>query len=203
MIDLNPALVNIYGYGGSGKSNFIRYILSKRKYSRHVIYDYNGEYDSDKYNVYRPTNKTYESGGNDEVNEFIKHLIELPPAKRPRYVVLDEAADYLPGGGKPMGEYVSRMAHHNTHLKPGMTLITSNRSITGLNPTIREMFNHMFVFGLRGDNSIRQARNLASDLPDVVDDLNEYEFCHVDQSGEISRFEPVKNMDKYRTDTMS
>jgi len=96
-----------------------------------------------------------------------------------------------------VGRYVNRLAQHNTHIAPGMTLITSNRHPTDINTTIREMFDHMFVFGLRGSSSRRTANDLADGLTDVVDDLERYQFAHVGSLGNVTRFRPVAEMKSY------
>ena len=101
-VDLNPAIVNIYGPGTSGKSNFIKYLLSSPRYSRHLVFDPMQEYDPDEYNVYRPDKVEYE-GGNAELNMVVKDALSWPRAIRPRYLVVDEAANFLPAGNKPIG----------------------------------------------------------------------------------------------------
>jgi len=203
MIDLNNGIVNLYGPGESGKSNFCRYLFDKPQYHRHIIYDPMKEYDPDNYNVYRPDKINYDNGGNDEVNEFLEYIFSLPPSLRPRYILFDEAANYIPGGNKPMGQHVSELAYHNTHMKPGVTMLTSNRHITDLNGTIREMYSDMFVFGLRGSNSIRQADNLSNGLSDAVEQSGQYEFIHVNQQGDKRHFTKVPDMDEYRSDGLA
>ena len=196
-IDLQTSLVNIYGPGGSGKSNFIKFLLKQRPYRRHIVFDPMREYGPEEYNVYRPDNLEYD-GGNEELNKFLETVLNLPREIRPRYIVVDEAANFLPGGNKTMGGQVSQLAYHNTHIYPGITLITANRHITDLNPTIREMYDHMFVFDLRGDNSLGAADNLASGLSGEVDNLDMYEFIHVDTLGEMTKFSPVEDMGQYQ-----
>lgn len=195
-LDLQGKLVNIFGPGDSGKSNFIRYVLSKPKYHRHVIFTPTREYDPENYNVYFADGLEYDKI-NPELNNFLKEMTEAPREKRPRYVVIEEAANSLPGGNKSIGAYAQQLAWHNTHFYPGMTMITSNRHPTDLDSTIREMYDHMFIFGLRGENAKRCARGMCSGVVEVVESLNQYEFVHVDPQGEINVFEPVEDMGEY------
>lgn len=195
-IDLSNSLVNCYGPGTSGKSNFIKYLLSKQRYSRHAVFDPMKEYDPDKYVVYRPDAVTYE-GGNEEFNRFVKSCIESPREKRPRYIVADEAANFLPGGNRTIGTYASQLAFHNTHIYPGITLITANRHPADLDGSIRDMYDHMFIFGASGDRARRALNGLKSGLFDRVQDLQEYHFLHVTPMGEITTMAPVDDMGEY------
>jgi len=78
-----------------------------------------------------------------------------------------------------------------------MTLITANRHPTDLDSTIREMYDHMFIFDLRGDNAKKTARGMASGSVEAVESLDEYEFIHVGPQGEITKFNPVEDMGEY------
>lgn len=196
-IDLRASLVNIYGPGTSGKSNFLKWLLAKEPYHRHLIIDPMQEYDEEKYNVYHPDALEYSTGGNEELNHVLGELYSMPRELRPRYVVIDEAANYLPGGNKPMGAMVNRMIFHNTHIYPGMTLVSLCRRAGDLNTTLRETANHSFVFGGRGSTTMRAYKDLAEDLPDAVRDLEEYHFIHVNERGEMTLFAPVDEMPEY------
>lgn len=195
-LDLQTSLITIYGPGESGKSNFVRYLLSQDRYNRHVVFDPMHEYDADDYVVYRPDNLDYDPG-NEELNEFLHTMVDGPRERRPRYVVVDEAANYIPGGNKPVGTAVNRLSHHNTHIYPGITFITVCRHPTDIDNTTRELYDHMFVFGARGKGAKRALRNLSEGLDDAVEGLGEYQFAHVDPQGEISIFDPVPDMGEY------
>jgi len=195
-IDLKTSLVNVYGPGESGKSNFIKFLLSQEAYRRHLVFDPMMEYDPEDYVVYRPDNVEYE-GGNEELNKVAEALSSSEREKRPRYFVVDEAANFIPGGNKSVGGPISRITYHNTHIYPGITMITANRHPTDLDSTIREMYDHMFVFGARGRNAKRALNDLAEGLSEVVEGLDEYQFAHVDPQGNITVFDPVTNMGEY------
>lgn len=195
-LNLKTSLVNVFGPGESGKSNFIKHLLSQPAYRRHVVFDPMKEFDPDQFNVYRPDHIDYDEGGNDELNSFLSRVLDWPAEIRPRYIVVDEAANFIPGGNKPIGAMVNRVAQHNTHIKPGLTLITSNRHPTDLDNTIREMYDHMFVFGARGRGA-DALDALVKGLSDEVASTGEYEFVHVDQQGNSRVFEPVDDMGDY------
>lgn len=195
-VDLSTSIITVFGPGESGKSNFLKWLLSKPEYRRHIVYDPMREYDPEDYVVYRPDNVDYEQG-NEELNSFLSTMIDGPRERRPRYIVIDEAANFIPGGNKSAGAYVSRLAHHNTHIYPGMSLVLACRHPTDIDSTTREMYNHMFVFGVRGKNAKRALDNLAEGLTEAVENLGEYQFAHVDSLGNITVFDPVPDMGEY------
>ena len=194
-LNLNPALVNVFGPGTSGKSNFIKWLLQRPPYRRHIVFDPMREYDPDTYNVYRPNAVEYEEG-NEELNKFLSQMLSLPRHARPRYIVVDEAANFIPGGNRRVGGEVSKLMYHNTHYNPRVTLITANRHPTDLDSTLREMYDHMLVFGARG-NAVDTLENMASGFRDLLEELPEHHFVHADPMGELTVYEPVEDMGEY------
>lgn len=194
-LNLNPALVNVFGPGTTGKSNFIKFLLSQPKYSRHVVFDPMKEYDPETFNVYRPDAVEYEQG-NEELNQFLAQMLALPRHARPRYIVVDEAANFIPGGNRRVGGEVSKLMYHNTHYNPRVTLITANRHPTDLDSTLREMYDHMFVFGARG-NAAKTLDDMASGFSDLLEDIPEYHFIHANPRGDLTVYEPVEDMGEY------
>ena len=194
-INLQNSIVNIFGPGTSGKSNFIKWLLTRKPYRRHVVFDPMHEYDADRFNVYRPDAVEYD-GGNEELNMFLDRMMALPRGIRPRYIVVDEAANFIPGGNKTVGSAVSRLMYHNTHIHPGITVITANRHPTDLDSTMREMFDHMIVFGARG-NAKDALERMAEGLRDAVEGLDPYHFIHVDPMGNLTEYGPVEEMEGY------
>lgn len=190
-LELAEQIVVVLGPPDSGKTNFVKTVFGKEPYRRHWIYDPLREYDSSEYNVVRPSNRRYD-GGNEELNQTIDDAIfAQPEALRPRYLVIDEANRTVPNNKEP-GEAMQDMIDFNTHFAPGIGLWVVARRPAQLNTDLMELYDEMFIFGLRGRNDKRAYRDMVSEeLVEQLDAKEKFEFVHVDGEGDTTLFEPV------------
>lgn len=193
-LELAEQIVTVLGPPDSGKTNFVKKIFSLAPYRRHWIYDPLREYDGGSYNVIRPSNRRYD-GGNEELNAVIDDAImAAPETLRPRYFVVDEANRTIPNKKEP-GEAVQDMIDFNTHFAPGIGFWAVARRPAQLNTDLMELYDEMFVFGLRGRNDRRTYRDMVGEeLVELLDQKEKYEFVHVDGEGDCTLFEPTENL---------
>lgn len=190
-LQLSEQIVVVLGPPDSGKTNFVKTVFQRPEYRRHWIYDPLREYDAETFNVVRPRNRRYD-GGNGELNQTIDDaILTARESVRPRYFVVDEANRTIPNGKEP-GSAVQDMIDFNTHFAPGVGLWAIARRPAQLNTDLMELYDELFIFGLRGRNDRRAYRDIVSEeLVDLLDEKDRYEFVHVDGSGETTLFEPV------------
>lgn len=191
-LELAEQIVTVLGPPDSGKTNFVKNVFSLEPYRRHWIYDPLREYDGREYNVVRPSNRRYD-GGNEELNATIDDAImAAPESLRPRYFVIDEANRTVPNKKEP-GEAVQDMIDFNTHFAPGIGLWAVARRPAQLNTDLMELYDEMFVFGLRGRNDRRTYKDMVGEeLVELLDEKEKYEFVHVDGEGDCTLFEPCE-----------
>lgn len=197
-VSFDGKIVCVFGPPGSGKTNFVKYVFSKKPYKRHWIYDPMQEYDSDTHNVVRPNNRRYDPG-NDELNETVDFLVHNQhPDLRPRYFVIDEANRLVPNKKEP-GSAVADLIDFNRHIHPGIGVWAVSRRPAQVNTDLENLANHYFIFGSRGKNDENAYRDIATDLPDYLEAKDEYESVHVDETGECRILKPVENFGETRT----
>lgn len=196
-IELNGKLVCVFGLPNTGKTNFLRHILRLPPYRRHLIIDPVKDYPTDEYVVYRPNTRYHSSeGGNldKEANEVVDHFINNSnKALRPRYIVIDEANRVLPNQ-KTIPPAFKDLIDMNTHFDPPMTLIAACRRPAKIHSDLEEIANHFFIFSQGGRNDERNYADIASELPEVLENKEPYEFAHVDSNRNVTLYSPVPDM---------
>lgn len=194
-IELEGKITCVFGLPYSGKTNFMKWLLSQRAYRRHMIFDTVQDYPTSQYNAYRPDVRHWERGVNEELNEFVDATVEqAPKALRPRYVVVDEANRSLPNNKDP-GMAVADLVDFNTHYDPQIGVILICRRPAQLNSDFENLASHYFVFAARGKNDYSAYGDISRELPDLLDERERYEFAHVDEEGDCTLFEPVELME--------
>lgn len=197
-IELEGKLVCVFGLPNTGKTNFLRYITALPPYRRNLIFDPVKDYPTEKAGlVYRPKSREHSSEGGEcdkELGLVVDEMVNnAPKALRPRYIIIDEANRSLKNQ-HPIPTPVKDLIDFNTHYDPRITVIAACRRPAKLHTDIREIANHFFIFSQGGKNDERSYSNIASDLPELLDEKDPYEFVHVNSNREATLFSPVKNM---------
>lgn len=197
-IELEGKLICVFGLPNTGKTNFLRYLTSLPPYRRNLIFDPVKDYPTESTGlVYRPKSRTHSSEGGecDEELGFVidKMVNNAPESLRPKYIIVDEANRSMKNQ-HPMPEAVQDLIDFNTHYKPQMSLICACRRPAKLHTDFREIANHFFIFSQGGKNDQRSYANIASELPEMLDEKEQYEFVYVDSERNCHLFSPVKNM---------
>lgn len=197
-ISLKGAIVCVFGLPNTGKTNFLRWLLAKPPYQRHLVIDPVRDYPPGRYSlVYRPKSRQHSSDGGNaekEVDRVIDEVVNnAAPAMRPKYVVIDEANRILKNN-QPIPPALADLIDFNTHYRPPVSLIAACRRPAKLHTNVREIASHFFVLSSGGRNDSRAYGNIASDLPDVLEEKKPYEVAHVNPNRDVSLFSPVKDM---------
>lgn len=189
---LRDSIITVFGPPGSGKTNFMKWLLRQPQYRRHIVFDPMKEYDSGEYNVYRPSGRRYDDGGNAELNDLIDDMvISAEEAVRPRFVVVDEANRTIPNRKDP-GPAVADLIDFNRHF--ATSLVAVARRPSQLNTDLENLSNHIFVFGGRGKNDYRSYSDTHRDLPQALEEKEQYQPVYVSSEGDLRIFDSVPNL---------
>lgn len=170
-IELKGKHTVVCGAKGEGKSNFVNYLLGKRKYKNHVIVDPMREHkDLNRYTPrYRRGKRAWA-----ELDGFLDRMvIDNDREMRPEIVGLDEANRYTKKRGElsgPVGELVDLSRHYGV----GSVLVA--RRPVQLHTDILELADNQVFFRLVGKNDVRYLDDLAEGLGDTVRNLDKYHF---------------------------
>ena len=200
-IDFREALVCVIGPPGSGKSNWLKWILQRDGFDRHLIWDPMREHDPNRLNVLRPPPasryRRYEAG-NDELNKTVDEILSWPPRMRPEYLIIDEANRVLPNG-RPPGEAVQDLIDFNRHYEPGIGVWFVSRRPAQINSDAENLSKYHIVFGYQGRNDRAAYADIHEDLPDRLREKEPYQPVVVGPSGEIETFRACPDLGETRT----
>lgn len=159
----------VIGPPDSGKSNFVKYLLSLDPYRRHLVYDPLFGYDPSEYYVVRPPDEStkyrrYEAG-NPELNRAVDKFVLVDKEKRPSYFIIDEAGRLLPNQkdeGSAMGELNDFNAHY------GISVGLIGQRLQQINSDFENKATHYFILGAMGKNDFAALNDLHEDAEAFV-----------------------------------
>lgn len=197
-IEIFGKIVCVFGHPDTGKTNFLRWLLSLPQYRRHCIFDPVKDYPTGDYTVYRPDSRYHSSEGGQadkELNELVDKLInDVGKSLRPRVVVVDEANRPL-AHGQPLPPAVRDIIDFNTHYDPPITFVTACRRPAGqMNAEVIELATEFFILSAGGKNDRSHYANIHVDLPDALEAKGEFEVAYAKKGGKCGIFSPVKDM---------
>lgn len=179
-VDLHNQITIVVGPPDSGKSNFIKYLLSLPEYQRHLVYDPLFGFDPDVHNVVRPPDKSTKyrryDEGNPELNKAVDKFVLTDRESRPHYFAIDECGRLLPNGqyeGSAMGDLNDFNAHHDI----GVILI--GQRLAQINSDFENKATRYFILGYSGKNDRRALRDVHGGVPDYVDASEQFAPTYV------------------------
>ena len=185
-IDLQGSHWLTLGLKGSGKSNFNKWLLSKRP--RHMIFDPVKEYQG--YHRYIPRN-TRGDAAVEELKQVTDQVVKSNQ-NQVDYFYVDEVNRYVSKRGQldgAVGELIDLNRHSN--LGVGFTAILKQK----VNTEIRELADYIFIFNLAGKASLEFLDDMAENTRKAMETMGQYECVMLDQNRNIRILSPVPNMD--------
>lgn len=191
-ISIKNSHTMLFGLKGAGKSNWLQWLLSKRRYSTsHVCFDVCREHDS--LNQYLPRHRRGKEG-RQELEQVLTRLItDVERERRPEVVAIEEISRYAPSNGAT-SEALMELCDLNRHY--GVGLVGVARRPAQVESDLVELADQLVIFNLRGKNDIRRLNNERAGLGDmIVNEVGEYEYAVVDGQRNVSIHNPVAEMD--------
>lgn len=180
----------VFGLKGAGKSNWLQYVLSRPQYRAHVCYDVCQEHDLLR--RYLPQHRR----GDKAIAEFeqmaSRMVLDVDREQRPEVLAIEEVSRIAPNRGATP-EALLELIDLNRHYGVGVMGIA--RRPAQVDTDLVEMADNLVVFKLTGKNDYRRLEQEVEGLGDVVRDLGEYQWVHVDGSRNYRVMSPVPEMD--------
>lgn len=181
MFSLQNRMFTIVGLHESGKTVLAKFIASK---FNAIIFDPLGEYDSSKFDVYRPKAKGYPEV-TQEAEEFIRYV------KRERkwnLVHFSEASRIFPNM-KPLMPVAREF--FDTYRHDGFAVGFDCRRPVQLNTDLIETSKDIFVFSTKGLRDVEYFSGLNREIGDLPFTIPSYHFIHITQDRSFRVCAPV------------
>lgn len=180
----------VFGLKGSGKSNWLQYVLHRPVYAAHLCFDVCQEHDVLR--QYLPTHRRGEAVIEEFDQVLQRMVLNADPEGRPEIIAGEEISRYAPNNGA-VSESLLELIDLNRHY--GVGFIGVARRPAQVNTDLVELADNLVVFKLTGKNDYRRLEQEVEGLGDAVRDLGPYEWVHVDGSRNYRVMRPVPEMD--------
>lgn len=181
----------VCGLKGTGKSNFLQYILTEHEaYRNALIYDVcreHGELPS-----YEPKYRNGEKAKAESEEVVRRFIVENDRGVRPDLFVLEEATRVAPnrgGAGDALMDLVDLARHYATGI------VAVCRRPAKLDTTLVEMADNIIVFSVRGPNDRKRLNNEAPGAGDAAASLDQYHYLRIHPDRSFTVHSPVPEMD--------
>lgn len=179
----------VYGLKGTGKSNFVQYILSRPRYSAHLMVDVCREHD--KLKRYIMEHRRGEEA-EAELNQVLRRTVtDNDRSMRPEVVAVEEVSRFCSARKQPpeqLYELIDLARHY------GVGLVTIARRPAQVHSDLTELADNIIFFKLKGENDKRKLNNMVAGLGDRVADLGDYEFIRLTPDYEVIEYDPVPEL---------
>lgn len=193
-ISVKGSQIVVCGHRGAGKSTCVQHILDH--VPAHMVYDMNREHDA--YNRYLPQHRRGDEA-RAEVDGVISRLVlDNDPARRPGFVVIEEANRVVPNKGKippAVGELVDLGRHYERPGGTGIGVAYVTRRPAQLDTDVMELADNLIVYRVRGRNDKNRLNEEAPGLGDAAAALEGYEWILVRDDRSYVKMEPVPEGD--------
>jgi len=180
----------VYGLKGTGKSNFVQWLLTRRPYQAHLMFDLCREHDA--LNRYVPTHRRGDEA-EVELNELITRMVTGQRRNmRPEVVAVEEVSRFC-GPNSPPPDSVYELIDLARHY--GVGLLTTARRPAQVHSDLTELADNVIFFRLTGKNEYRALNRMVDGLGDVVRNLGDYQFARVTGDRRVFVHDPVPRMD--------
>ena len=192
-VDFDNKLISIFGLHETGKTHFAKTIASQY---HTAVYDVLGEYDPEKYDVWRPDHDQYPEV-QEEFDRFLKYIREQKVEGNAQWemLVCDEASTVLPNK-KSLDSNINNFLNYYRHSLDekgwdmgGMFIA---RRPARVNTNIVELSRYIIIFRVTGKNDIKYLNQIADGLGDDASKLgsgdrpdHEYILVHPDRKYQI------------------
>ena len=181
----------IFGLRGSGKSNWLQWLLSEHEaYRNALVYDMCREHSG--LDRYIPENRNGEEARTEAGEVVQRFIVDNARGLRPDLLVGEELSRYAPnGGGTPdaLMDLIDLARHYN------VGFIGVARRPAKVNTTLIELADNILIFRLTGKRDVKRLNNEAPGAGDAARDLDEYHYLQIDQERRYTVHSPVPEMD--------
>lgn len=180
----------VYGLKGTGKSNFIQYLLTRPAYrDGHLVYDVCREHA--KLKRYVPDNRRGDEGRAELDTVVGRMVVNQPREMRPEILTIEEMSRFCSARQRPPAA-VYEVVDLARHL--GVGLVTIARRPAQVHSDLTELADNIIIFRLTGKNDYRRLNEAVDGLGDIVRNLGEYEFARVTPDRRVFVHDPVPEM---------
>ena len=179
----------VFGLKGSGKSNWVQYVLNQPAYQAHLMYDVCREHEPLR--CYLPEHRRGDKAI-AEFNEVLNRMIiEVEREQRPEVLAIEEVSRLAPNrGGSP--ESLLELIDLNRHY--GVGVVGVARRPAQVDTDLVELADNLIIFKLTGKNDYRRLESEKRGLGDAARELGEYEYLVVNGKREYETHRPVPKM---------
>lgn len=180
----------VYGLKGTGKSNWLQYVMSRPAYrDGHLVYDVCREHD--KLKRYVPENRRDDEGRGELDTVVGRMVVDQHRWMRPEVVAIEEMSRYCSPNQRPPAS-VYEVVDLARHL--GVGLVTIARRPAQVHSDLTELADNIIVFRLTGKNDYNALNRTVDGLGDVVRELGRYQFARVTPDRRVMVYDPVPEM---------
>ena len=192
--ELKGKAITVIGLKGSGKTIWVKYLLSSIK--KHLIVDPMLEYQG--YRRYIPKFRSFGDAAMEELDIVAEELVVPQKGNKAKVdlFAVDEANRYCPAR-HPLPPLIMDINDFQRHWD--LTTVWVARRPTQLNTDLVELSNYIIVFNLAGKNDHQYLNDLSDGLGDAVLELPQYHYMFVDQNRKYEQMTPVPMPEKPKT----
>lgn len=183
----------LFGLKGSGKSNWLQYVLREHadKYRSHLLYDVCREHAEVPGGRYIPTHRRGDDG-RDELDRVLGALVtDADRDRRPELVAVEEVSRFCSARSPPPAALYD-LIDLNRHL--GVGLIGVARRPAQVHADLVELADNLIIYRLTGKNDYRRLEEEVEGLGDAVRGLSEYQYVLVGPDRHYQVHAPVPEM---------
>ena len=203
-IDLKKNSLGVFGSHRCGKSHFLKKV--GQNYDT-VVFDVLREYDSQKYDVYRPQNSTQDHL-EESVNNLIGDIRDTKKAGKASWelFIMSEVSSYISNNhyGGNVNQFLNYYRHDLDNQGWDMGFAYDARRPAKVSADMREITKYFAIFGgIKGQNDIKALNNMNQGLGEAVKNLDTpfdqekgpnhtpYEFILVHPDRSFQRMPPI------------
>lgn len=167
MPELKGKQVSVFGLKNSGKTNFVKWVLSRNP--SHIAFDPMDEYkDKWGFNQYIPSSRRGKEA-KKELGLFVDQLVK-PNKSKLDFIVVDECNRFHSKGGELKGAMGELVDVGSSHWNIGTIFVA--RKVTQVHTDVRGLSDYWFIFNLTDSNNVKLLNDQVADgLGDAVKDL--------------------------------
>jgi hypothetical protein len=180
----------VFGKKGTGKSNWVQYVLQRSAYRAHLMFDVCAEHDA--LNRYVPEYRRGEQA-TAEVEQVVNSMVlNVDSDRRPDLLAVEEVSRFC-SPRTPPPEPLYELVDMNRHY--GVGLLGVARRPAQVHTDMVDLADNLVIFRLTGAADKRRLRNISEGLDEAVAGLDDYQYVQVRPDGAYVVRDPVPEQD--------